>query len=251
VAAHLTEEEQLENLKRFWKDYGTTVVVVLVVGLGGFFGWNQYKNYQVEKARELSEVYQKFATAVTEFEGELDEAQTARAKQLAEAVIAEDSSSLYADFAELYLAKLAVEQQDYTTAKSRLENVIKRASNDSIRDLARLRLARVHAAAGENDQALSLLSGSVSPAYAAAYAEVKGDVLAGLDRLAEARAAYESALQSLGAAQAMRRSLVQLKIDNTRTSADEPEILPLPGGNPHSHLDSDPHAATPVAVEGN
>lgn len=244
MAAHLTEEEQIEAIKRWWKDYGTTLVIAAVVGIGGFFAWNQYQNHQVEKARETSAVYEKFAAAVTEFEGDLTDEQTAKAKQLALDVIAQDESSLYADFAQLYLAKVAVQQQDYVAAKTSLEKVIDQGSNESIKELARLRLARVHIAAGEADQALNLLSAKASPAYAAAYAEAKGDVLLAQERLAEARTAYEAALQALGTAQPMRRNLVQLKIDNTRTAADEPAILPAPGTSPHG-TDPNPHSAAP------
>lgn len=251
MATHLTEEEQLENLKRWWSDYGTTVVVAVVVGLGGFFGWNQYQKHVQNKASEASVVYEKFATAISEFEGDLTEEQAAETRQLAQAVIDEDESSLYADFAELYLAKLAVQQKDYASAKTNLEKVIKRGTNDSMRDLARLRLARVHAAAGEIDRALALLSEPVLPAYTAAYAEVKGDVLLSQERLPEARAAYESALQALGTKLPQRRNLVQLKLDNTRTSADEPEILPAPGASPHSAAEANPHSPPPVAAEGN
>lgn len=233
MAAHLTEEEQLENLKHWWKSYGTTVVVALVVGLGGFVAWHQYRNHLENKASEASVVYEKFATAVTELEGEPNAEQIAKTRQLAQDVIAQDDTGLYADFAELYLASQAVQQKDYAAAKASLDKVIKRESNDSMRDLARLRLARVHAAAGEIDQALALLSLPVLPAYTAAYAEAKGDVLLEQQRHAEARTAYEAALQALGTNQPQRRGLVQLKLDNTRTSADEPAILPEPGANPH------------------
>ena len=102
MAAHLTEEEQIEALKRWWKDYGTTVLIAAVVGLGGFFAWNQYQAHQVRKASDASEVYEKFAAAVTEFEGDLTDEQAAKAKQLANDVIAHDESNLYADFAALY-----------------------------------------------------------------------------------------------------------------------------------------------------
>lgn len=242
MAAHLTEEEQLENLKQWWKDYGTTVVVAVVVGLGGFFGWNQYQSYERNKASESSVVYEKFASAVSEQEAELSAEQAAKLKQLAQEVIELDGSSLYADFAELYLAKVAVQQKDYAAAKTSLEKVIERGTNDSMRDLARLRLARVHAAAGEAEKALTLLSMPVLASYTAAYAEAKGDVLLGQERLAEARTAYEAALKALGTQQPQRRSLVQLKLDNTRTSADEPEILPQPGVSPHG-AEASPHSA--------
>lgn len=250
MAAHLTEEEQLENLKRWWSDYGTTVVVAVVVGLGGFFAWNLYQNHLQESASEASVVYEKFATAVEGQSDELTAEAAAETQQLAREVIALDESSLYADFAELYLAKLAVQQKDYASAKTGLEKVFKRGTNDSMRDLARLRLARVHAAAGEIDRALALLSEPTLPAYTAAYAEAKGDILLSQERVAEARTAYESALQALDTKLPQRRNLVQLKIDNTRTASDNPEILPEPGASPHS-AGANPHTAPPIAAEGN
>ena len=251
MAAHLTEEEQIENLKRFWTDYGTILVVAVVLGLGGFFAWNQYQKHQQEKAREISVIYEKFAKAVTETEGELSAEEAAKAKPVAEELIAQDETSLYADFARLFLAKLAVQQQDLAAAKATLEKVANQGANDSVKELARLRLARVHAAAGEVDQALNLLSNKASPAYAAAYAEAKGDLLLAQQRVAEARTAYEAALQAMGTSQPMRRNLVQLKIDNTRTSADDPAI-PEPGANPHgiNPHQPNPHAPAPAKAEG-
>lgn len=247
MATHLTEEEQIEALKRWWKDYGTTVLIAAVLGFGGFFAWNLYQNHRVESASKASVVYEKFAAAVTEFEADPTEEQAARTKQLANDVIAHDASNLYADFAALYLAKLAVQNQDYAEAKNQLATVTKQGSNESVKELARLRLARVHAAAGEMDEALSILSAKPSPAYAAAYAEAKGDVLLSQKRLAEARTAYESALQAMGANQPMRRNLVQLKIDNTLTSADDPALLPQPAASPHGNMPN-PHAPTPAAA---
>jgi predicted negative regulator of RcsB-dependent stress response len=246
VAAHLTEEEQIEALKRWWKTYGTIVLVAAVVGLGGFFAWNQYQNHRVESARKASVVYEKFAVAVTEFDADPTVEQAARATQLANEVISHDSSSLYADFAALYLAKVAVQSQDYAEAKTQLEKVSNQGTNESVKELASLRLARVQAAAGEVDAALSILSGKPSPAYAAAYAEARGDVLLSQKRLAEARVAYESALQAMGTSQPMRRNLVQLKIDSTLTSADDPTRLP-PAVSPHASMPN-PHTPAPVAA---
>lgn len=249
MSAHLTEEEQIEALKRWWKDYGTTVLIAAVIGLGGFFGWNLYQNHRVEKASEASAVYEKLAAAIAESEDEISDAQAAKLKQLANDVIAHDSSGLYADFAGLALAKVAVQQQDYATAKSHLEKVSSQGANDSIKELARLRLARVLAASGDAEQALTLLSAKPSSAYTAAYAEAAGDILLAQKRLAEARAAYQNALQAMGTNQPMRRSLVQLKIDNTLTAADDPAIGPAPV-NPHGNAQN-PHTnnAAPTAED--
>src|SRR5690606_37141256 len=103
----------------------------------------QYQAHKAEKAREASAVYEKFAAAAAELGGELTEQDVAEAKRLADEVIAHDSSGLYADFATLYLAKLAAQQQDLATARTHLDKVISQGTNESVKELARLRLARV------------------------------------------------------------------------------------------------------------
>ena len=35
-----TEEQQVDAIKQFWKDYGSSIIVGAVVGLGGLYGWN-------------------------------------------------------------------------------------------------------------------------------------------------------------------------------------------------------------------
>jgi predicted negative regulator of RcsB-dependent stress response len=244
VAAHLTEEEQIEAIKRWWKDYGTATVISVAVALGGFFGYNQYTAHKQTKAAEASEVYQKFVAGLTEFEGaesgEIKEENLAKTSQLAQDVVAKSGSGLYAEFAELYLAKAAVQKKDYSAAKTHLEKVMKTTGDESVRLLTRLRLARVLGAAGELDAALALLQDKVPAAYTAAYAETKGDLLYGQNRLADARTAYEAAIQGLDMSDFMRQRMLQLKIDNTRTAADAPQILPAPGdsapGNPHAQI---------------
>lgn len=240
MSVHLSEEEQIEALKRWWRDYGKTVVVAAVLGLGAFFSWNFYQDKKVERAKGHSAAFDKLVSTVNEQDGEISDEQLAKLQQLAGELA--ETDSLYADFSELYLAKLAVQQDDLDRAQQHLQKVADKGANEAVKDLARLRLARVLASKGEVEQALTILSSKPSGAFAAAYAEAKGDILLAQDRLQDAQAAYEAALTSVGN-QPMRRNILQLKLDNTRVASDTPDIMPGapgPGANPHAL--PNPHA---------
>lgn len=211
MADHITEEQQIEALKRWWKDYGTTAMIALAVIVALFIGWSQYNAYKARKANAASTAYQNLLAAQPEEQA-----------ALTDTLIEDYSGTLYADFAKLRAAKQAVEAEDLERAAELLRGVSDNAANAELQTLARLRLARVLAAQGQIEPALTLLDAEVPIAFSAAYAETRGDVLMGADRLPEARTAYETALTALQDPRSLRRNLVQLKIDNTRTAADSP-----------------------------
>ena len=232
MSVHLTEEEQIEALKRWWKAYGVTTVVAIAIAGAGFFGWNQYKSHLVEKASEGSVRYQQFLLEVEKLEEDPDsESAQVRMQALGSDLLNDYSDSLYADFVRLHNARQAVNQGDLARARTLLEEVGNKSADESIKQLAQLRLARVMVAQGEIEPALSILQRVPSDAYAAMYAEARGDVLFMQNRLAEARTAYESALQSMQDPVSIQRNLVQMKIDNTLTAADaESGQSPEPAG---------------------
>lgn len=57
-----TEEQQVDAIKQFWKDYGTSIVIGAVVGLGGLYGWNYYSDMKIVKAEEASQAFQTLTT---------------------------------------------------------------------------------------------------------------------------------------------------------------------------------------------
>ena len=220
MAAHLSEEEQLEAIKRWWKQYGTALLVALVVVAAGFFGWNQYKKHQQRQAEAASNAYAKMMEA----EGE---AATAAIKDLTE----QFGDSLYADFARFEEARLAVDAGDLETARQRLQQVVDKAADARLLPLARLRLAKVLTAQSEFEAALKQLDGEVPGAFVSLYAEARGDILMAQNRLTDARTAYESALTALTDPRSLRRGLVQLKLDNAQV-ADSAATEGPPAGAP-------------------
>jgi predicted negative regulator of RcsB-dependent stress response len=198
VENYRTEEEQLESLRRWWDDNGRSTIAAVVIALAVGVGWQGWKGHRQEQREAASDLYQSLLQNLgDEHSGEPGGAAAALAGQLK----ADFGGSTYAQFAALQLARLAVERKALDEAEAELRWVLGHADqgSDTAR-VARLRLARVLAAAGEAEQALSILGEVDEGPYRASYALARGDILLGLDRREEARAAYEAALM-LSAAQ--------------------------------------------------
>ncbi len=220
MAAHLTEEEQIEAVKRWWKENGKMTVAVILAAIIGWFGWNSWQDRQQELAEQASSQYAELVAVATSAPGaSLTDEQQATAKLLAEEIIEKQSGSLYANFAALLLGKLAMEDGNLDEAEAHLRQVVGEAANPSMAKLANLRLARVLSAAGDHNAALALLADR-EDGFRAAYAEARGDIHVAQNQLDLARTAYEQALASL-APQDGRSGLVQLKLDNTRIAGAE------------------------------
>ena len=114
--------------------------------------------------------------------------------------------------AALAAAKASFMTGEIEDAKKNLQWVIDHAREDEMRDVARLRLAGVLLDERKYDEALKVLSAKAGDAYAALYADAKGDVLTAQGKAAEARAAYQLALEKSDAGSPYRR-LIELKLD--------------------------------------
>ncbi|MGV2931325.1 YfgM family protein [Vreelandella venusta] len=206
-----SEEEQLEVIKRWWKENGTSLIAGAVLAAAGVFGWNAWQNYQEGQAEAASVRYQQLVNMTAG--NTLADDQLANARELIDDITSDHSDTLYAELAQLLGARLAVQQGDLEAAKSALENVADDSSRRYVKSLAWLRLARIEIANGDPQAALSLLDESISDALAAQRANVRGDAYAALDQTEQARDAWQTALEL---AQTQNQALygVQLKLDD-------------------------------------
>ena len=187
-----TEEEQVEALKKWWEENGRSTIVAIIVALGLGFGWQGWQKYQQQATDAASSSYQALLQQISSTEPGGDTAELVR---LGEEIKANYARSTYAQFAALHLARLAVIDGDLARAEAELRWVLGRADQGSdTQQLAQLRLARVLAAKGDHQQALSVLESVDAGSYQAAYAVAKGDTLLMLGRDEEAKAAYTSAM---------------------------------------------------------
>ncbi|APE30439.1 hypothetical protein BOX17_05390 [Halomonas aestuarii] len=208
-----TEEEQLEAIKRWWKENGTSLIAGVAIAAAGVFGWNTWQDYQASKAEAASMRYQQLVDLTGR--DDLDDDARRRAGELVTEITDEHGQTLYADLARLLDARLAVGAGDRPRARASLEAVIENSERAYLEGLARLRLARLQLAEGNAETALATLDG-VPEALAAQRAEVAGDAQHALGRPDQAREAWEEAL-TLAEQRNQPLYGVQLKLDDLGT----------------------------------
>ena len=214
MSAHLTEEEQIETFKRWWKENGGNTVAVIVIALAGYFGWQGWQTNQQAKREGASALFQQLAELAVSPTGEaLNEQQLVEVSTLGEQIKDQYGSSYYAVNAALLLAKIAAEQDNLAAAASQLQWAEANNDDPAIGAVITQRYARVLLAQGSLDSALALVQTAPLPQFTSSFAEVRGDVLAAKDDKKGAYYAYQEALTSLPSEQSNRRQLVELKRD--------------------------------------
>ncbi|MES3676683.1 YfgM family protein [Halomonas elongata] len=206
-----TEEEQLEAIKRWWKENGVSLLIGAAIAAAGVFGWKTWQDYQAGQAEAASQRYQQLLTLSSQ--EQLDDAARERAEEMATTLVEEHGGTLYADMAQLLSARLSVEGGDQAAARETLEALIANSEHDYLSGLARLRLARLQVAADEAEAALKTLDGAIPAPLAAQQADIRGDAHFALEQTDQARDAWREALRL---AENGERPLygVQLKLDN-------------------------------------
>jgi predicted negative regulator of RcsB-dependent stress response len=208
-----TEEEQVEALKRWWQENGRSMLVGVVLAVGLGLGWQAWQKNQEVAAANASLLYQQMLTALAA-ESPTSEA---RARELAGELKDAHRGSVYAQFAALHLARLAVNAGNPAAAETELRWALAKADGE-LEEVAQLRLARVLADRGQTDAALELLAQGQGGQLAAAYAMARGDVLFAAGREDEALLAYEAAVSSMGVDAPLPPSLRE-KLEFLRSAA--------------------------------
>jgi predicted negative regulator of RcsB-dependent stress response len=213
VAIYDTEEEQLEALKRWWKENGTSTVVGIAIGIAVIVGWNYWREHKQEQANQASAVYDQLLKAA---ETDQKESVDKLAKRLQEQYV----NSNYAAYGGLFQAKVKVQQGDLAAAKEILKKIAA-GKDKELSHIAKIRLVKLMLASGEYEQGLQVIN-DVDQAAAAKfsdnYDELVGDLYVALERLDEARTAYQKALKN-----GYQSPLLQLKI-NDLTAPEKVEI---------------------------
>ena len=202
METYLTEEERVEALQRWWKENKSSLFMGLAMGLLIIIGWKYWQGHQQAQREQASLTYHLMGRAIAAKQPE-------EAVKMGQQLIESYPSTTYAEFARISLAKLKVEAGDLEAAKLRLEEEVKQGHDETLKELARLRLARVLLARGEADAGIVLLQGTQSTAgkFSALFEEGRGDLLIAAKRPEEARTAYQKA-KELG----NRSPLLDLKI---------------------------------------
>lgn len=206
AAYDLEEQEQLAELKAWWKEHGGTVILgatLALAALGAWNGWGWYQRSQAAQAALLYDTLQKAARA--------NDLKAAR--DIAGAILENFPRTAYAPLAALVSAKVQFQAGDLKTARAQLEWVVEHAKSEEIRSIARLRLTSVLLDDNDPDAALKVLEQIPHAGFEALYASQRGDILVAQKKYAEARAEYRTALDKTEPGNNALRETLHLKLD--------------------------------------
>ena len=199
-----SEREQIDSIKKWWKENGKAITTGVVLGAAILIGWQQWSAHTQNQREQAS---MEFDVLLQELDSNNIEAVKARGQSIANNY----QSTPYSGLAALALVKVHVEEGDLAAAATQLRAIIESDAAEELKQVARLRLARVQLADGQADQALTTLKATSKDGFVVVYEELLGDIHVSLGNNDLARQAYEKALDGL--APGMDGSILRMKLD--------------------------------------
>ncbi len=199
-----TEEEQVETIKKWWKENGRSVIAGAAIGLGAVFGWRWWLEHRQGVAENASAAFEQLLAQSA------DKDPSAALSQ-AQSLVQEFGGTTYAAFSTLVAASTKYQKGDKDGARAELEKTIQQAPDPGVRNLAVLRLGRILLDQGDAAGAAALLTRyPAAGGFAGDQTALAGDIALAQGDIPGARKAYAEALkQSPSSA-----SLIQIKLDN-------------------------------------
>lgn len=206
MAQHLDleEQEQLDQLKHFWAQYGNLITWLLIAVLGGFAAWNGWNYWQRSQATKAAALFDEIERAADAKDAEKIERALADMKD-------RFGGTSYAAQGALLAAKSLFDAGKSDGAKAALAWVAEKSSDESFQSVARLRLAGVHLEGKAFDEALKVLEAPMPKAYEPLAADRRGDVLMAQGKGDDAKTQYQKAWDGLNNRNEYRQ-LVQVKL---------------------------------------
>jgi predicted negative regulator of RcsB-dependent stress response len=200
----LEEQEQIDQLKHFWAQYGNLITWTLILVMGGFAAWNGWNWWQRNQSVKAAALYDEIERAADARDVEKTERALADMKE-------QFGTTSFAAQGALLASQSLFEAGRPDNAKAALNWVANQAKDDSYQAVARLRLAGVLLQEKAFDEALKVLEAPMPEAFAALAADRRGDVYMAKGQQQEAKAQYQKAWDTMGS-RTEYRQLVQVKL---------------------------------------
>lgn len=202
MSDYLTDEEQLDKLKKWWEENGLMLVGAVVLSVAGVIGWNWYGDRQAAAVAGSSDLYVDYLRA----EG-------AERDTIEATLASEYPESVYRAFILLRNARAEAENENPEGALTALNEALSVVDDDKLADVIRIRIARVEQELDRSDAALATLGQVRSLGLRSHVQELKGDIHMARGERALAHEAYSAALDEAG--QDAPRPLLELKVSDT------------------------------------
>ena len=204
--AYSSETQQIEAIKKWWRENGLSVVLGLTLGVSGIFGWRYWQDVKIEQAKAASVLYSDMIAAI------VNENSTG-ARDYADRILADYRNTTYGVFALLALARLAVVDDDLEAAETHLRQALKQNKDNSFSHVIRMRLIRVLISQDKLGEASNLINRQEAGEFASGYNELMGDISALQGDIESARDSYQQAINK-GRSAGRDISTLELKLNN-------------------------------------
>ena len=203
MAYSIEEEQEINQLKDWWKENGKTIIVAFILGVGGMFGWRYWQAHQAEQIAQASAQYDALI-----YSAEQDEqAKKANIEQFVQA----KSKTAYAVFTLLDEAKKATEKQDFAAAEANLNQALTQSQDEVLTSIVALRLSAVQFQLGQLDNALTTLNQVKGESFNARKAILTGDIQVAKGDKVAAKNSFEQAQQS---GSQLEQQMAKMKLNN-------------------------------------
>lgn len=202
----LEEQEQLAELKVWWKQHGNLVLTAITLALlavAAWNGWTWYQRWNSGQAAGVYETLQKAARA----------GDTKAVREATGTILEKYSGTTYAPLAALVSAKVHFVTGDLKTARVQLQWAVDNAKQEEVRSIARLRLANVLMDDNALEESLKVLEAKPAAGFESLFAAARGDVLFAQKKFVEAKAAYKEAIDGADRKDGALRESLQIKLD--------------------------------------
>ena len=203
MAYSIEEEQEINQLKDWWKENGKTIIVAFILGVGGMFGWRYWQAHQAEQIAQASAQYDALIYSAQQDE----QAKKANIEQFVQA----NSKTAYAVFALLDEAKKATEKQDFTAAEANLNQALTQSQDEVLTSIVALRLSAVQFQLGQLDNALTTLNQVKGESFNARKAILTGDIQVAKGDKVAAKNSFEQAQQS---GSQLEQQMAKMKLNN-------------------------------------
>ncbi|MEN0580440.1 Putative negative regulator of RcsB-dependent stress response [Phytobacter palmae] len=197
------DNEQVDALKRFFAENGKALAVGVILGIGALVGWRYWNNHQIETARSASQGYENAITAIR-----ADKPETLAAAEK----FAAENKNAYGALASLELAQQYVERNELEKASAQLQQGLAATSDENLKGMINIRLARIQVQLKQQDAALKTLDSVKGDGWAAIVADLRGEALLSKGDKQGARTAWENGVKN-NASPALSE-MMQMKINN-------------------------------------
>ena len=218
----MTDDEQLDSVKSFFKKYGSAMVTGVLIALIAFFGWEYWQKKTLAENQIATAKVQQLMDDAKAAKG--DAKAFAMLAASADKIVKDNPDSVQAVQAQIVMARLAYDKNDYATA----ERELKKVENSKLKDagllqIVKIKLADSQLAQKKFDEALKTLSAVTDPAFKASAEELKGDIYFAKSDIENAKKSYQAAWNAV-LERKQERQILQIKLESVGVLVDDPEL---------------------------